>query len=107
MPSSHLEDYFERSWQELYPEIALEREVKSIPGRRFRLDFAHTASKVGIEIEGQIWHKSRHTSGSGLLKSYEKHNLNLIHGWRVFQLAEDMICPDWLNLIADTIKGVA
>jgi hypothetical protein len=107
MSSSHLEELFEQFWLELYPDIPLEREVKSIPGRRFRLDFAHIPSKIGIEIEGQIWHKSRHTSGSGLLKSYEKHNLNVIHGWRVFQLAGDMIEPEWIHAIAKTIQGNA
>jgi hypothetical protein len=103
MPS-YLEAEFNNLWILTYPDIPLEQEFKAIPKRRFRLDFAHPDTKIGIEIQGQLWHKGRHNSGTGLLSSYEKHNLHLANGWLVFQLADKMIAPDWLEIIATAIK---
>lgn len=102
---SYLEEKFLQLWQDNYPDFALEREVQVIPKRRFRLDFAHMTSKIGIEIQGQIWVKGRHNTGSGLLSSYEKHNLHILNGWQVFQLADKMITPDWLDIIASSIES--
>jgi hypothetical protein len=104
MSTSHLETEFSRLWELHYPDLPLEREVKAIPGRQFRLDFAHLGSRVGVEIQGKIWHKGRHSSGAGLLKEYEKLNLHTYHGWRIFKLADAMIAPDWLDKIATTIR---
>lgn len=102
--TSHLEETFLYLWQELYPQLPLEREVLAVPKRRFRLDFAHISSLVAIEINGGLWVKSKHSSGNGLLRDYEKSNLLAYHGWVTFQLAEPMLTDEWLERIAQTIK---
>ncbi|MGL4617736.1 MAG: hypothetical protein ACRC11_19720 [Xenococcaceae cyanobacterium] len=104
MVSKH-ELKFDRLWEELFPHIDLETEVKLIPGRRFRFDYVHFKSKVAIEINGQIWKKGGHSSGKGLKRDYEKSNLAQLQGYCVFQLSEDMIEEGWLSAIAGIIAS--
>ena len=105
MPLSKLELQFDALWESLYPALDLEVEQQLIPNRRFRFDYVHLGSKVAVELNGQIWHKGGHSSGSGLLRDYEKLNLAQQSGYVVFQLSAEMINERWLNLIAHTIKA--
>lgn len=107
MSKSQLELNFEYLWLELYPDIDLVNEFMPVPKRRFRADYAHINSKVLIEIQGAIWKgcKGRHSSGSGLMSSYEKLNLCILHGYVTFQLSGEMINEEWLKIIAETIRG--
>lgn len=101
---SHLETRFKRLFSKLYPSIALVHdEVKPVPKRRFRLDFAHPPTKVGIEISGGIWRRGAHSSGTGIIRDYEKMNLCQINGWVVFQLTARQINADWCEAIAKII----
>jgi hypothetical protein len=102
---SNLEDKFAQLWTTRHPNIILEREILAIPKRKFRLDFASSEALVGIEIQGQLWHKGRHNTGTGLLSSYEKHNLHILYGWSVFQLADKMITEEWIDKIANIIAN--
>ena len=104
---SQLERHFESLWEEYYPEIDLVAEAKIIPGRRYRFDYAHLQSRIAIELNGQIWKKGGHNSGAGLLRDYEKINLAAANGWRVFQLAPEMVTAENLELIAKTIGKFA
>jgi very-short-patch-repair endonuclease len=103
MPSS-LERKFEYLWEELYPEIDLYTELSLIPKRKFRFDFVNKEAKVAVELNGQIWSKGGHSSGTGLMRDYEKTNLAQALGYVCFQLSNDMINERWLNIIANTIK---
>jgi very-short-patch-repair endonuclease len=103
MPS-HLERNFESLWDELYPDIDLYTEEQLIPKRKYRFDFVNKEAKVAIEINGQIWSKGGHSSGTGLQRDYEKMNLAQCLGYAVFQLSSDMINEYWINNIANTIK---
>lgn len=106
MPNSPLERRFLRLWCKHYPDLPLVYDqVKPIPNRRFRLDFAHVDSLVGIEISGGIWHKGGHSSGRGLMRDYEKMNLSQMHGWIVFQLSSEQITTAWCKCIEATIKS--
>jgi hypothetical protein len=106
--ASHLEAKFAELWTELYPEIDLHSEFRFCPPRRFRLDFAHLPTKIAIECNGGIFMaKGRHSTGSGLVKEYEKMNLAAGLGWKVFYLStatiEDL---EIYGAIAATIRGI-
>lgn len=104
MPSI-LEKRFENLWESLFPQIDLEAEVCLIPNRRFRFDYVNHEAKVAIEINGQIWQKGGHSSGTGIMRDYEKLNLAQKEGYIVFQLCCKMITKDWLSAIAQTIEN--
>lgn len=69
--------------------------IKTIPGvtdeyqfakpRKFRFDHALVEQKIGIEYDGIISAKSRHTSISGFTRDCEKTNLAAVNGWRVLR----------------------
>ena len=48
------------------------------PTRRFRLDFAIVALKIGIEVDGFFM---RHNTNWGISESYERQNLAIELGW--------------------------
>lgn len=102
---SSLEFEFDLMWEELFPELDLETEVKLIPKRRFKFDYYCPLSKCAIEINGQIWHTGGHNTGKSLMRDYEKLNLAQSLGYIVFQLSGEMINERWLTIIANTIKS--
>lgn len=104
MSISSLEFEFDLLWDELFPDLDLETEVRLIPKRRFKYDYVNFSAKVAIEINGQIWHKGGHSTGKSLMRDYEKLNLAQQHGYCVFQLSKEMISETWLRAIADTIR---
>lgn len=104
MSISSLEFEFDLMWDELFPDLDLETEVRLIPKRRFKFDYVNFAAKVAIEINGQIWHKGGHSTGKSLMRDYEKLNLAQQHGYCVFQLSREMITETWLKAIAATIR---
>ncbi|MEM8780192.1 MAG: hypothetical protein AAGF26_15245 [Cyanobacteria bacterium P01_G01_bin.49] len=104
MSISSLELEFDLLWEDLYPNIDLIAEFRAIPDRRFKFDYCHTASKVLLEIQGQIWHTGGHNTGKSLMRDYEKLNLAQQLGYCVFQLSGEMINDYWLGIIAQTIK---
>lgn len=97
--SSKLESKFHDLWRQLHPSIELIPEVKLIPQRRFRFDFVHLDSKVAIELNGGNFINGRHTRPVALNNEYEKLNLALLKGFRVFVLSSQMINENWLNKI--------
>lgn len=104
---SQLELQFIDLWTYKYPDIDLHEEyhfAKELK-RKFRLDFAHPETKIGIEINGGIYQRnSGHSSITGLERDYEKINIATILGWRLFILSGDMINEKWIDQIAKTIK---
>lgn len=96
-------EQFEQAWR-LMRGVALERELRFCPGRRWRFDYAHKEARVAIEINGGIWKRGRHNRAvastrnakgeivrRGLLGDYEKLNAAAKMGWAVFQLGGDMV----------------
>lgn len=64
------------------PEVEVEGLV---PGRKFRVDYLFRDAKVVLEQNGAIWKKGGHSSGTGLLRDYEKSNLLQLAGYRYLQ----------------------
>lgn len=118
---SALEDQFEKLWQSLNPIIALEREFsdieawetdfqerysKSKRSKRYRLDFAHANSRTGIEIQGGVYNRGRHVTGSGYERDCRKYNLAYTSGWTIFLLTAQMAKDaTWHALIASHISA--
>lgn len=103
---SVLEERFWWTWQHALRGPALEREYPCCPGRRFRLDFAHPPTRVGIELHGGVWTGGRHTSGAGFSRDCEKRCLLAAQGWLLFELTADMVLKaplTWAGLIHETI----
>jgi very-short-patch-repair endonuclease len=68
-----------------------EREVVFAPPRRWRFDFAHCIYKIAIEIEGQMWAKGRHNTGTGMQADMVKYNTATLKGWKVFRFSPEMV----------------
>lgn len=116
---SALEDQFLGLWQARYPQLNLEREYSSIEAwekdfqerysrskrsKRYRLDFAHPNSRTGIEIQGGVYNRGRHVTGSGYERDCRKYNLAYTSGWTIFLLTAQMAKEtSWLSLIASHI----
>jgi hypothetical protein len=115
---SALEDQFLKQWDEA-TSIALEREYSDIPAweadfeqryakskrsKRYRLDFAHPSSLTGIEIQGAVYSRGRHVTGSGYERDCRKYNLAYTSDWTIFLLSGAMAKdPFWTSLIASHI----
>jgi len=53
--------------------------------RKFRFDIALPLLKIGIEYEGLVSDKSRHTTLSGYTRDATKYNLAQLEGWKVYR----------------------
>jgi very-short-patch-repair endonuclease len=118
---SALEDQFLGFWQAHYPQFSLEREYSDIEAwekdyqerysrskrsKRYRLDFAHPDSRIGIEIQGGVYNRGRHVTGSGYERDCKKYNLAYTSGWTIFLLTSTMAKDSaWLAMIAGHIAA--
>ena len=83
---------FAGCWRQLGgPELT--PEYRFHPKRKYRLDFALPAVKIGIEIDGGTWSEGRtgHNWGVGITRDHEKQNLAVFMGWRIFRFTTDML----------------
>lgn len=70
------------------------------PSRKWRMDYAWPKAKLGLEIDGGIWTKGRHTRGAGWLKDTEKLNHAAVLGWRMVRTTPTgLYLPDMLTTI--------
>ena len=93
---------FKRLWAILDgPELVQEYQFHD--SRRWRLDFAHIDSKVGIEVHGGIHANGRHTRGTGFENDREKMNAAIFCGWVVFELTTKFLTEDYVGEIVDYI----
>ena len=105
---SVLELKFVDAWNALsFPALTTEHRFHG--ARRWRLDFAHVGTKVGIEIEGLVYRptnkkKSRHQTPVGYTEDCVKYNAAIADGWAVFRLTNSMITHPHLSQIAETIR---
>ena len=120
---SALEDQFLSRWQAHYPQLVLEREFsdidawekdyqerysKSKRSKRYRLDFAHLSSKTGIEIQGGVYNRGRHVTGSGYERDCRKYNLAYTSRWTIFLLTSTMAKDsEWLAMIAAHVRSAS
>ena len=118
---SALEDQFLSLWQVHCPQLILEREfsdiaaweadyqeryAKSKRSKRYRLDFAHPDSRTGVEIQGGVYNRGRHVTGSGYERDCRKYNLAYTSGWTIFLLTSQMAKDAyWHALIAAHIAA--
>lgn len=101
---SPLEYKFAKLWSSLDNGITLEAEY-SIPGlkKKYSYDFAHPLSKTLIEIQGGIWIKGGHSTGSGITRDCQKSFQAIVAGFTLFHLTASMIDLPHLAAIADFI----
>jgi len=52
--------------------------------RKFEIDWAWPALKIGVEIQGGIWVGGAHARPMNIARDMTKHNLLLDAGWRVW-----------------------
>lgn len=66
--------------------------------RRWRMDFCWREQRVGLEIDGAVWTRGRHTRGSGWMKDTEKLNRCAAMGYRMLRCTPQQLTD--LALIA-------
>lgn len=77
------------SFQLRAAKIDHQREVKLIPGRRFRTDVL--VGRLAIECDGATWTGGRHARGSGIETDAEKQNLLVALGYRPMRVTKQQI----------------
>jgi very-short-patch-repair endonuclease len=65
--------------------------------RKFRFDYAIPEKKVGIEYDGLMSDKSRHTTIEGFTRDCNKTNLAQIKGWKVLRYT----AINYKNIVTD------
>ena len=85
-------ELFAAYWRMFGDGEPLESEYRFDPVRKWRLDFAHVAAKVGVEVDGGQWAKfgGRHMRDS----DREKQNALARAGWLVFHFSPEMLEKD-------------
>jgi hypothetical protein len=68
-----------------------ERELRFIPGRLFRADFAWPDRKVWCDVQGGQWIGGHHSRGSTVEGDAEKVSLASILGWRPVIVTTSMV----------------
>ena len=68
------------------------REFKAIDGRKFKWDFAFLRDRLLIEVQGGVFmRRGGHTSGVGVTRDCEKHNLAYLAGWGDLLVTSQMV----------------
>ena len=67
------------------------REYAFHPTRRWRFDLANVEKKLAIEVQGGIWSRGAHTTGTGVTRDIEKHNEAVRLGWMVLYATKETI----------------
>src|SRR5947209_13588157 len=71
--------------------VSYEREFRFHPIRRWRFDFWLPEHRIGIEIEGGVFIRGRHTRGKGYETDLRKYNEAMKMGIRVFRFSTGMV----------------
>lgn len=90
MTNSSWEDYFEIQLEENAIPKA-QREYKFLKNRKFRFDFCWPAYLFAVEIDGNVYGTSRHTSGVGYSRDCEKFALAACDGYRVIRVTTGQV----------------
>lgn len=68
-----------------------EEEYRFLKDRRFRFDFAWPSLMLAVEVQGGIWVKGGHSTGTGITRDAKKANLARMHGWTLLIFTPEMI----------------
>lgn len=68
-----------------------EQQIKLIPGRRYAWDFVSFKYNLAVEVQGSIWVKGGHNTGTGLNRDYEKLNMATLAGYSTLMFSGDMV----------------
>lgn len=87
-----LERGFALRWATLPNAPRLLPQYRFHSARKWRFDFAHPESRVGVEIDGGTWMggKGGHTSGIGMARDREKDFEAIMDDWVVIRLTPEM-----------------
>jgi len=69
-------------------DVPYEEEYMAVKGRRFRWDF-YTPPDLLIELNGGTYQHMGHSTGKGIQRDYDKHNLAVLNGFRVLMFTTD------------------
>jgi len=95
-----LTDYIRTLAPELYPLF-----VRDYPFQRFRIDLAHVATKLAIEVDGGQWKAGGGKHGSK--RDYEKINALTMAGWRVIRFRAIDMRADPIGTIEQIREALA
>lgn len=90
---------------------APEPEHRFHESRRWRFDYAWTAHRVALEVEGGIFmayhgKKSRHSTGTGMLADMEKYNNAAALGWIVLRVTpQNLMKTETAALVKSAIEN--
>jgi very-short-patch-repair endonuclease len=83
--------------------VKFEREYRFNTARRWRLDFAIPDYKIGVEVEGGMWVRGRHSRPLGYANDCEKYNSAACLGWTVLRYTSDMIRDNPGQILTDVL----
>jgi hypothetical protein len=75
----------EATWANRWDGPELVAQHRFHPERQWKLDFAHPATRVGIELHGGVWTHGRHNRGGGFVEDRRKMNAAIAMGWVVVE----------------------
>lgn len=67
------------------------RELRVVPDRLWRFDFAWPDKKIAVEVHGGVYAAGRHVRGTGFTEDRRKMNAAVLAGWRVFEFTTEQI----------------
>lgn len=80
-------------------------EFRFHPERKFRLDYAWTDARVGLEVDGGVWSGGAHGRGTGIVRDQEKTNLASGLGWRILRVTPSKLCTaQTIHYIQDALN---
>jgi hypothetical protein len=95
---------FETVWRQLGgPELM--KEYRFHPRRKWRIDYYHPESQIGIEIEGGVWSQGRHVRGQGYIADCRKYNAATAAGVALYRIATGMVVADDLMPIITACRA--
>jgi len=82
------------------------QEVKFMPGRKWKFDFAWPEHMVALEVEGGTWANGRHNRGIGYEDDVMKYNAATVAGWRVLRATGAMVrSGEALATVMEVLRG--
>lgn len=85
--------------------LDVEKEYRFHPTRKWRFDYAISAIKLAVEVEGGVWTGGRHTSSKGFLGDMEKYNEAALLGWCLIRITPDrLLTSKTIELIKRRLK---
>ncbi len=97
---SPIEADFQAAWQVVYPSIELQHQY---PVLRYRIDFAHVASKVAIELDGQDFHSRKKDRN----KDYQRQHAIEDEGWTFVRFTGSQVWGDIDACVSRVYKVVS